>query len=72
MAKFAIMGYGTLGSSLAYVADINAESIAAKAGEEISVKYIFSSFCAVLSRLTGLFCKLYHIQRENSSSMTIF
>ena len=27
MAKFAIMGYGTLGSGLAYVADVNHDSI---------------------------------------------
>jgi len=40
MAKFAIMGYGTLGSHLAYVADVNRESMIEKVGEEISVKYI--------------------------------
>jgi len=40
MAKIAIMGHGTLGSGLAEVARINAESIAAKLGEEVYVKYI--------------------------------
>jgi len=40
MAKVAIMGYGTLGSGLAEVAHVNRESIAAKVGEEIYVKYI--------------------------------
>jgi glutamate racemase len=40
MAKFAIMGYGTLGSGLAHVAHVNHDSIAEKAGEEIAVKYI--------------------------------
>ena len=40
MAKFAIMGYGTLGSSLAHVAHVNHDSIAEKVGEEIAVKYI--------------------------------
>ena len=40
MAKFAIMGYGTLGSGLAYVADVNHDSIMEKVGEEIAVKYI--------------------------------
>ncbi|MBE6963581.1 MAG: homoserine dehydrogenase [Ruminococcaceae bacterium] len=40
MAKFAIMGHGTLGSGLAEVARVNRESIAAKVGEEITVKYI--------------------------------
>ena len=37
MAKFAIMGYGTLGSGLAHV---NHDSIMEKVGEEIAVKYI--------------------------------
>lgn len=40
MAKIAIMGHGTLGSGLAEVARVNAESIAAKLGEEVCVKYI--------------------------------
>jgi len=40
MAKIAIMGHGTLGSGLAEVARVNAESIAAKLGEEVDVKYI--------------------------------
>ncbi len=40
MAKIAIMGHGTLGSGLAEVARVNAESIAAKLGEEVYVKYI--------------------------------
>ena len=40
MAKIAIMGHGTLGSGLAEVARVNAESIAAKVGEAIEVKYI--------------------------------
>ena len=40
MAKFAIMGYGTLGSGLAHVAHVNHDSIAEKVGEEITVKYI--------------------------------
>ena len=33
MAKFAIMGYGTLGSGLAHVADVNHDSIMEKVGE---------------------------------------
>ena len=40
MAKFAIMGYGTLGSGLAHVAHVNHDSIMEKVGEEIAVKYI--------------------------------
>ena len=40
MAKFAIMGYGTLGSGLAHVAHVNHDSIVEKVGEEIAVKYI--------------------------------
>ena len=40
MAKVAIMGYGTLGSGLAEVAHVNRESITAKLGEEVYVKYI--------------------------------
>lgn len=40
MAKFAIMGYGTLGSGLARVADVNHDSILEKTGEEVALKYI--------------------------------
>lgn len=40
MANIAIMGHGTLGSSLAEIARINGESISAKLGEEVFVKYI--------------------------------
>ena len=40
MAKFAIMGYGTLGSGLAHVAHVNHDSIMEKVGEEIAVKYL--------------------------------
>ena len=40
MAKFAIMGYGTLGSGLAHVAHVNHDSIMEKVGEGIAVKYI--------------------------------
>ena len=40
MANLAIMGYGTLGAGLAEVARVNRESIAAKLGEEVYVKYI--------------------------------
>ncbi len=40
MAKIAIMGYGTLGSGLAEVARINADTIAERIGEEVFVKYI--------------------------------
>ena len=40
MANVAIMGFGTLGSGLAEVARVNRESIAAKLGEEVHVKYI--------------------------------
>lgn len=40
MAKIAIMGYGTLGSSLAEIAHNNKDIIAARLGEEVEVKYI--------------------------------
>ena len=40
MAKIAIMGYGTLGSKLAEVAQYNRDIIAARLGEEVEVKYI--------------------------------
>ena len=40
MAKFAIMGYGTLGSGLAEVAHINKDVMAQRLGEEVYVKYI--------------------------------
>ena len=40
MAKIAIMGYGTIGSGLAEVAQLNREAIAEKLGEEVYVKYI--------------------------------
>lgn len=40
MAKIALLGYGTIGGGVADVLDINAESIAKKAGEPIEIKYI--------------------------------
>ena len=38
--KAAVMGYGTIGSGVVEVLDINKNSIAKRAGEEIGVKYI--------------------------------
>ncbi len=38
--KIAIMGYGTIGSGVAKVVEKNRESIAAKAGEPLEVKYV--------------------------------
>lgn len=40
MIKVAVMGYGTIGSGVVEVLDINRSSIAKRAGEEIEVKYI--------------------------------
>lgn len=40
MIKAAVMGYGTIGSGVVEVLDINRESIAKRVGEEIEVKYI--------------------------------
>ena len=40
MIKVAVMGYGTIGSGVVEVLDINKNSIAKRAGEEIVVKYI--------------------------------
>ncbi len=40
MIKIAVLGYGTIGSGVVEVLEKNRESIAKRAGEEISVKYI--------------------------------
>lgn len=40
MIKVAVMGYGTIGSGVVEVLDINKNSIVKRAGEEIGVKYI--------------------------------
>lgn len=40
MIKIALLGYGTIGSGVAEVLQINQESIAKRAGEEIEVKYV--------------------------------
>lgn len=40
MAKIALLGYGTIGSGVAEVLDVNKDIVAAKAGEEIEIKYI--------------------------------
>lgn len=40
MIKIALLGYGTIGSGVAEVLQINKESIAKRAGEEIEVKYV--------------------------------
>ena len=40
MKKIAVLGYGTVGSGVVDLFEINAASIAKKAGEPIEVKYI--------------------------------
>ncbi|MBR5116675.1 MAG: homoserine dehydrogenase, partial [Lachnospiraceae bacterium] len=40
MAKIAILGYGTVGSGVAHVLDVNVPEVAGSAGEEVSVKAI--------------------------------
>ena len=40
MMKVAIMGFGTIGSGVAEVLDINRQSIAARVGEEVELKYV--------------------------------
>ena len=40
MIKAAIMGFGTIGSGVAEVLEINKESIAARVGEEVELKYV--------------------------------
>ena len=40
MIKIALLGYGTIGSGVAEVLDINKESIARRAGDEIEIKYV--------------------------------
>lgn len=40
MIKVAVMGYGTVGSGVVEVLDINRESIAKRAGDELVVKYV--------------------------------
>lgn len=40
MIKVAVMGYGTVGSGVVEVLDINRESIAKRAGDELGVKYV--------------------------------
>lgn len=40
MIKVAIMGYGTIGSGVAEVLDINKKSIASRVGEEVTLKYV--------------------------------
>lgn len=40
MIKVAIMGFGTIGSGVAEVLEINQKSIAARVGEEVALKYV--------------------------------
>ena len=40
MVKVAIMGFGTIGSGVEEVLDINKKSIAARVGEEVELKYV--------------------------------
>ena len=40
MSKIAVMGYGTVGSGVVEVLDMNKDLIASNAGEEVEVKYI--------------------------------
>ena len=39
MIKAAIMGFGTIGSGVSEVIDINKKSIAARVGDEVEIKY---------------------------------
>ena len=55
MIKAAIMGFGTIGSGVAEVLDINKKSIAARVGDEVELKYVldlrdFELICSVLPR----------------------
>lgn len=38
--KIAVMGYGTIGSGVVEVLDINKDRIAERAGEPVEVKYV--------------------------------
>ena len=40
MINIAILGYGTIGSGVVEVIDTNKDSIAARAGDTINVKYV--------------------------------
>lgn len=40
MVKIAVLGYGTVGSGVVEVLNVNRQVIAERAGEEISVKYV--------------------------------
>lgn len=40
MVKIAVMGYGTIGSGVVEVLDINKGSITKRAGDELEVKYV--------------------------------
>ena len=43
--KIAVMGYGTIGSGVVEVLEINKEKIAKRAGEPIEVKYVLDLSC---------------------------
>ena len=49
MIKIAVMGYGTIGSGVVEVLDINKESIAKRVGDTVEVKYGYRSFLRRLS-----------------------
>ena len=40
MIKTAVMGYGTIGSGVVEVLDINGSSIAKRVGEPVEIKYV--------------------------------
>ena len=40
MINIAVLGYGTIGSGVVEVIDINGDSIAEKLDEEVNVKYV--------------------------------
>ena len=40
MINIAVLGYGTVGSGVVKVIDINGDMIARNAGQEVNVKYI--------------------------------
>ena len=72
--KIAVMGYGTIGSGVVEVLEINKEKIAKRAGEPIEVKHVqhASLVLCVLIILSTMFIKQHSVFDVSTAFMLAF
>ena len=63
--KIAIMGYGTIGSGVAEVLEVNQEILAERAGEALEVKYSPKRSIFMKTSVNKKYCVYMHINTIN-------